>query len=114
MVPYVKGLVAKEETSNFPLGSRCHIGFWSGTLPLVKSRNTTALARRGPLPSSLAAPLNAGGESKQMQATISPFRLGSIGSETNTVAAAHTATPNPSIEGMPKRLRLLCTPHVKR
>jgi hypothetical protein len=21
---------------------------------------------------------------------------------------------NPSIEGMPKRLRLLCTPHVKR
>jgi hypothetical protein len=25
-----------------------------------------------------------------------------------------TATPNPSIEGMPKRLRLLCTPHVKR
>jgi hypothetical protein len=22
--------------------------------------------------------------------------------------------PNPSIEGMPKRLRLLCTPHVKR
>jgi hypothetical protein len=25
-----------------------------------------------------------------------------------------TATPNPSIEGMHKRLRLLCTPHVKR
>jgi hypothetical protein len=24
------------------------------------------------------------------------------------------STPNPSIEGMPKRLRLLCTPHVKR
>jgi hypothetical protein len=23
-------------------------------------------------------------------------------------------TPNPSMEGMPKRLRLLCTPHVKR
>jgi hypothetical protein len=23
-------------------------------------------------------------------------------------------TPNPSIEGTPKRLRLLCTPHVKR
>jgi hypothetical protein len=27
---------------------------------------------------------------------------------------ARTAWPNPSIEGMPKRLRLLCTPHVKR
>ena len=25
-----------------------------------------------------------------------------------------TVAPNPSIEGMPKRLRLLCTPHVKR
>jgi hypothetical protein len=29
-------------------------------------------------------------------------------------AYASTATPNPSIEGMPKRLRLLVTPHVKR
>ena len=28
--------------------------------------------------------------------------------------AVGKATPNPSIEGMPKRLRLLCTPHVKR
>ena len=26
----------------------------------------------------------------------------------------HTLPSNPSIEGMPKRLRLLCTPHVKR
>ena len=32
------------------------------------------------------------------------------------VKRAHlgTLTPNPSIEGMPKRLRLLVTPHVKR
>jgi hypothetical protein len=29
-------------------------------------------------------------------------------------SGSSTATPNPSIEGMPKRLRLLCTPHVKR
>ena len=28
--------------------------------------------------------------------------------------ALRPMTPNPSIEGMPKRLRLLCTPHVKR
>jgi hypothetical protein len=28
--------------------------------------------------------------------------------------ALQTVTPNPSIEGMPKRLRLLVTPHVKR
>ena len=30
------------------------------------------------------------------------------------LSGSSTATPNPSIEGMPKRLRLLCTPHVKR
>jgi hypothetical protein len=30
------------------------------------------------------------------------------------MAAIQTTTPNPSIEGMPKRLRLLVTPHVKR
>jgi hypothetical protein len=114
MVPYVRGSVAKEQTSTFPSASRCRIGFCSGTLPLVKSRNITALVRRGLLQSSLVASVNAGGESKQMQATIPPFHLGSIGRETNTMAAAHTATPNPSIEGMPKRLRLLCTPHVKR
>ena len=29
-------------------------------------------------------------------------------------SAVAIATPNLSIEGMPKRLRLLCTPHVKR
>jgi len=28
--------------------------------------------------------------------------------------ALGTMRSNPSIEGMPKRLRLLCTPHVKR
>jgi hypothetical protein len=81
MVPYVKGSVAKEQTSIFPFASRCHIGFWSDTLPLVKSRNTTALARRGPLPSYLAAPVKSGGESKQMEATIPPIRLVPVGPE---------------------------------
>jgi hypothetical protein len=32
----------------------------------------------------------------------------------HTCSVANALTPNPSIEGMPKRLRLLCTPHVKR
>ena len=32
----------------------------------------------------------------------------------STACASARQTPNPSIEGMPKRLRLLCTPHVKR
>jgi hypothetical protein len=37
----------------------------------------------------------------------------SAGYHASTVTST-PATPNPSIEGMPKRLRLLCTPHVKR
>jgi hypothetical protein len=37
----------------------------------------------------------------------------SAGYHAGTVALS-PATPNPSIEGMPKRLRLLVTPHVKR
>jgi hypothetical protein len=113
-VPYVKGLVAKERNAIYPLPGRCRIGLWFGTLPQVNSQNATALVRRALLPSSLVAPVNAGGESKQMQATIPLFRLGSVGLEANTTAAVQTATPNPSIEGMPKRLRLLGTPHVKR
>ena len=31
----------------------------------------------------------------------------------STALTQHMSS-NPSIEGMPKRLRLLCTPHVKR
>jgi hypothetical protein len=41
-----------------------------------------------------------------------PWRA-TAGYHSNTVALT-PATPNPSIEGMPKRLRLLFTPHVKR
>jgi hypothetical protein len=40
-------------------------------------------------------------------------RRATAGYHTSTVAPS-TATPNPSIEGTPKRLRLLVTPHVKR
>ena len=108
-----KGSVAKERKAAFPLPSRSRMGFWSGTLPLVNSQIATAL-RKGLLPSFLVVPVSACGESKQMQAEIPPFRSVPVGPETNAMAAAQTATPNPFIEGMPKRLRLLCTPHVKR
>ena len=114
LVLCAKGSVAKERNCISPLPSRCRIGLWFSTLPLANSRSETAIARGGLLPSSLVAPVNTGGQSKQMQATVPPFRSVPVSSETNTMAAAHTATPNPSIEGIPKRLRLLCTPHVKR
>jgi hypothetical protein len=49
------------------------------------------------------------------------YRLRLVAAPSRTSAGYHAgtvalspATPNPSIEGMPKRLRLLVTPHVKR
>ena len=45
------------------------------------------------------------------------FQYNSVHGKSVSVASQElqaTARPNPSIEGMPKRLRLLCTPHVKR
>jgi hypothetical protein len=41
-------------------------------------------------------------------------RSTAAGYHAGTVAPPSTATPNPSIEGMPKKLRLSVTPHVKR
>ena len=90
------------------------IGFRSSTMPLVKSMNATAIARTGQCPSSPVALVSTGGEPKQMKATVPTFRSVPVGSVKNSMAAAHATTPNPSIEGMPKRLRLLVTPHVKR
>jgi hypothetical protein len=89
-------------------------GFCSSTLPLVKSMHATALARTGLLHSPSVALVNTGGDPKQLNAPVPPFRSVPVGSEKNRMAAAQATTPNPSIEGMPKRLRLLVTPHVKR
>ena len=90
------------------------IRFWSSTLPLVKSMHATVLARTALCPSSPVAPVSTGGEPKQVKVAVPPFRSVPVGSVKNGMAAAHATTPNPSIEGMPKRLRLLVTPHVKR
>jgi hypothetical protein len=48
----------------------------------------------------------------RLRLAAAPRRI-SAGYHAGTVALS-PATPNPSIEGMPKRLRLLVTPHVKR
>jgi hypothetical protein len=48
----------------------------------------------------------------RLRFVVVPWRA-TAGYHAGTVAPS-PATPNPSIEGMPKRLRLLVTPHVKR
>jgi hypothetical protein len=40
--------------------------------------------------------------------------MGSDAKRNSDLVHAVEVPPNPSIEGMPKRLRLLCTPQVKR
>ena len=51
---------------------------------------------------------------EEMNETVPPLRSVRVGSVENRMVAAHAATPNPSIEGTHKRLRLLRPPHVKR
>ena len=111
---FSKESVAKARTSMYRQSNLGHIGFCSSTLPLVKSMHATALARTGLRPSPSVVLVSTGGEPKQMKATVPPFRSVPVGSAESTMVATQTTTPNPSIEGMPKRLRLLVTPHVKR
>ena len=71
--------------------SECQTRMGSGTLRLVKHKLTWQSIQR-----CRGRPVSA------------------CGSAQNARAMAPTPTPNPSIEGMPKRLRLSVTPHVKR
>jgi hypothetical protein len=87
-------------------------GLRSGTLALVKSmlHRTSGVS----IPSPSVELVITGGVSKQMSKQVSARKSGSGGTVVSKMVAAQTSTPNPSIEGMPKRRRLLCTPHVKR
>jgi hypothetical protein len=93
---------------------RCRSGFSSGTLPLVKHGASLLSLRQRATSVALVAACGAGGRTVQPNAKVShrSVPLVRLGHE-RTGGSSKTA-PNPSIEGMPKRLRLLCTPHVKR
>ena len=118
LVPFPKSLpkesVAKARTSMYRQSNLGRTGFCSSTLPLVKSMHATALARTGLCPSSPVALVSTCGEPKQLNARVRPFRSVVVGSVKSSMAAAHATTPNPSIEGTHKRLRLLRSPQVKR
>ena len=91
---------------------RCRIGLCPGTLPLVKSllHRTSGVSIRSPS----VELVRTSSVSKQMRKQVSTCKSGSGDTGVGKMAAHQTTTPNPSIEGMPKRLRLLVTPHVKR
>ena len=110
----INDLSAKTRSAVYRLPSQCRIGLGSGTLPLVKPMHSIALAVRESIPSQSVALVTTGGVSKQMKTKTSVILSVSGGTVAGKMAAHQTTTPNPSIEGMPKRLRLLVTPHVKR
>ena len=111
---FAKEPLAKARGAVCRLPSRCRIGLGSGTLPLVKQMHSNALAVRESISSPSVELVITGGVSKQVKTKTSIVLSVSGGAVAGKMAAPQTTTPNPSIEGMPKRLRLLVTPHVKR
>ncbi len=53
-------------------------------------------------------------EGLAIQVQVEAGRTAQLSASSGVTSSLTRMTPNPSIEGMPKRLRLLCTPHVKR
>ena len=94
--------------------SRCRIGFCSGTLPQVKCSATRFLSQNARISLVSLATRCRGSAMKQSNSKVLPRLPAKFSSAASTRAAAPRTAPNPSIEGMPKRLRLSVTPHVKR
>jgi hypothetical protein len=95
-----------------PGGCRTRMG--SGTLPLVKY-NAALLRMRQP-PASVASVVACGFGSKNRQSNAKVSQcsafLAWLGPERK--GGGSKTAPNPSVEGMAKRLRLLSTPHLER
>ena len=105
---------AKTRSTVCRFPGRCRIGLGSGTLPLVKQMRSIALACQEPI----FLPIGGAGENRwrieasEDKGLSRPFRFWRRGSR--QMAAHQTTTPNPSIEGKSKMLRILYSPHVKR
>ena len=93
---------------------RCRIGFCSGTLSLVKHRASLLSFQQPPAGAVLVAARGPGGPAVQPKAKVSRSRFPRVSPGRERKGGVSKTAPNPSIEGMPKRLRLSVTPHVKR
>ena len=105
-------VVARNAKCRTPGGCRTRMG--SGTLPLVKY-NAVLHRMRQPVPSvALVVACGFGGKSNQSNAKVLPCSafLAWLGRERK--GGGSKTAPNPSVEGMAKRLRLLSTPHLER
>jgi hypothetical protein len=105
-------VVARSAKFRSPGGCRTRMG--SGTLPLVKYN--AVLYRMQQPPPSVALVVVCRPVSRTMQSkakvsrcSVSPAWLGH-----ERKGGGSKTAPNPSVEGMAKRLRLLSTPHLER
>jgi hypothetical protein len=55
-----------------------------------------------------------GGGNKQSNSKVSQYRFPLVWLGHGRKRSGSTTAPNPSVEGMAKRLRLLSTPHLER
>jgi hypothetical protein len=92
----------------------CRTRMSSGTLPLVKC-NAVSLCMWQPAPgvASVVA-CGPGDRTIQLKAKVSRCSLPPIWLGRERKGGGSKTAPNPSVEGMPKRLRLLSTPHLER
>jgi hypothetical protein len=92
----------------------CRTRMGSGTLPLVKYNAALAcLAQSAPGVASVVA-CKPGGRTMQSKTKVSRCSVSPVWLGRERKGGGSQTAPNPSVEGMAKRLRLLSTPHLER
>jgi hypothetical protein len=92
----------------------CQTRMGSGTLPLVKF-NAVLHRMRQPPPSVISVvACGPGGRTMQSKTKVSRCSVLPIWLGRERKGGGSKTAPNPSVEGMAKRLRLLSTPHLER
>jgi hypothetical protein len=92
----------------------CRTRMGSGTLPLVKY-NAVLHRMRQPPPSVISVvACSPSGRTMQSKTKVSRCSLLPIWLGHERKGGSSKTAPNPSVEGMAKRLRLLSTPHLER
>jgi hypothetical protein len=105
-------VVARNAKCRSPGACRTRMG--SGTLPLVKY-NAVLYRMRQPPPSVISVvACSPGGRTMQSKTKMSRCSLLPIWLGPERKGGGSKTAPNPSVEGMAKRLRLLSTPHLER
>jgi hypothetical protein len=94
--------------------SRCRTQMASGTLPLVKYNAVLRRMRQSPPSAALVVACGPVSRTMQSKTKVSRCSVLPIWLGRERKGGGSKTAPNPSVEGMAKRLRLLSTPHLER